>query len=505
MTTTLTPEQQKAYFASQSKATAPLSPLDWLKTQSTSTSERLPGESIVDFTDRLSQPSVGNSAYLPISPTSTPGQISPQVQRGTPEDANRIMKEVKGGRYIEPTPATTPTVPPSAVPPPPIVGTSTSSRLAEFEKLKETMSGGLDRPGVPKSADEYARLRAEQGIADDEGELNALRNEQMQGKQELRQYTAQLSAMPEQGRLGAVSEAERNLNFRLEGLAIRELALVNRVNSKNAFIENMMGFTQQDFVNAQNQYNQEFSRNLQSYNLFSSEQDQIKKDSQAFVTTAFNMMQENGLTWDTMSPAARLGLEQQGLASGWPIGTLAALSQVKPGAKLMYTSTGTDATGNDIVSFIYQDANGQPGIIKTVKTGGYSKPEGGFSFQTNTTLSSLGTEIQSSGGTTNDFIRRSKEGGISKEETIAWLDENSDLTLTSIQSLVDQVYGEQSEADIKGTFQKWKDLGMSRENLEAQWRDANDWPEGAELPDPEKGILDDIYGGGFWSWLNPFD
>jgi hypothetical protein len=61
---------------------------------------------------------------------------------------------------------------------------------------------------------------------------------------------------------------------------------------------------------------------------------EIKKDSQAFVTTAFNMMQENGVTWDTMSPSARLGLEQQGLASGWPIGTLAALSTVKPGTSL---------------------------------------------------------------------------------------------------------------------------------------------------------------------------
>src|SRR3990167_5265032 len=117
------------------------------------------------------------------------------------------------------------------------------------------------------------------------------------GQQELRQYKAGLTGLPEQGRLGAISEAEHNLNFRLEGLAIRELALVNRVNSKNAFIENMMGFTQQDFVNSQNQYNQEFSRNLQVHNLMLGEEDQIKADSQAFLNTAFNLMVDNGITW----------------------------------------------------------------------------------------------------------------------------------------------------------------------------------------------------------------
>ena len=48
-------------------------------------------------------------------------------------------------------------------------------------------------------------------------------------------------------------------------------------------------------------------------------------------------------------------------------------------------------------------------------------------------------------------------------------------------------------------------MGISKGDLEAQWKKDNKWPAGADLPQPEKGILDKVYArtrGGFFSISN---
>lgn len=321
-------------------------------------------------------PPIGSLASQPAESTSVPTGPKPTLTFPTPNAAQPAQ----------------PTQP--AAPKTPVV-TTDEERNRRMEDLKLDLLGVVQAPELPKTADEYARLRREEGVVNDEEELNALQEESMLIKQEVRQFSAGLSGLPEGGRIGAVSEAERNASFRLEGLAIREMALQNRINSKNAFIENMMRFTQQDFANAQNQYNSEFSKNLQMYNLvlqeeaverdiaqqekaeakaeelqMKEEELQARNEAKAYLNTVYNMMQANDMTFDDLDQNTKLVLRQQEMAAGIPQGTFEVFGTVKPKKEILFTSNGQDASGRPITTIVYKDPEtGGFGSSEVVYTG----------------------------------------------------------------------------------------------------------------------------------------
>lgn len=63
-------------------------------------------------------------------------------------------------------------------------------------------------------------------------------------------------------------------------------------------------------------------------------------------------------------------VRQWEVQAGYPSGTFEAFGIAKPEAKILHTSSGTDAGGNQIVTFIYDDGTGKPGALEIVKTGG---------------------------------------------------------------------------------------------------------------------------------------
>jgi hypothetical protein len=64
------------------------------------------------------------------------------------------------------------------------------------------------------------------------------------------------------------------------------------------------------------------------------------------------------------------------LQAGLPAGTVETFAKSQPGAKLLTTVNGVDSSGHDIISFVYADKNGNPGVVKTIRTGGMSKVPG---------------------------------------------------------------------------------------------------------------------------------
>src|SRR3990167_7955378 len=111
------------------------------------------------------------------------------------------------------------------------VGTSDAERARlrqeKIDKIKAELEAGATKPTTYRSSDEFVRLRKEQGVVKDEEELVAIQNEARLGQQELRESEATSGeGVSEGGRLGMMSERERNLNFRIEGLGLRERAVI---------------------------------------------------------------------------------------------------------------------------------------------------------------------------------------------------------------------------------------------------------------------------------------
>lgn len=90
-----------------------------------------------------------------------------------------------------------------------------------------------------------------------------------------------------------------------------------------------------------------------------------------------NMITESNKGWDTIPDELKKDILKLEKDAGLPQGSMEAFTRAKPKSKVLSTSQGYDASGQEIVSFIYEDENGNPGVVKTVKTGGVRAPQQG--------------------------------------------------------------------------------------------------------------------------------
>lgn len=248
----------------------------------------------------------------------------------------------------------------------PIVGTSEAerakARTAEIEKIKAELNAGTQAPTLYKSAEEFKKLREEQGVVKDEEELASIRNEAALGKEELRQYKATAGqGTTEGGRLGMVSEAERNLNFRQEGLAIRESAVVDRLNSKNSYISTIVNLGQQDYASANAEYIQEYNKNVKAIEMYNTELDNEQKDALTGFTTIANLLQDKNLS--EIDPNLSTQLDSLALKAGLPQGLFQNVIKALPNEKILSPQVVDTATGKDVY-FYTQGTDGVPHLKK---------------------------------------------------------------------------------------------------------------------------------------------
>ncbi len=312
-----------------------------------------------------------------------------------------------------------------------VVVTSDSERARirqeALDRIKTDLSGGAEKPSVFKTADEFKRLRQEQGIVQDEEELASLRNEAALANQEMRQFKSTAGqGVSEGGRIGAISEAERNLNFRLEGLAIREQNVLSRVNSKNTYINAAIKAGQEDYSTALENYNTEFTRNLKAVELYNQELDDQQKDALTGLTTITNLLKDKNLDFDSLDPAVKTQFETLSLQAGLPSGIMQSIFAAKPNEEIASIQKNDDGT----TTVLYK----QNGKISNVQTYGEVKPDG--TLLTVDEARKLGVPY----GT-----KRSEAFGMqSAEDTLGGLSEDQRKALM-------QIRGEaQKDPDIKG-------------------------------------------------------
>lgn len=244
------------------------------------------------------------------------------------------------------------------------------------EQLGLDPQTGLERPALPTFEDDFAALRSEHGVTAIESQLNTLETQIRDTEASLRQ-----GLYDEEGKLRPMEligtrqrELRRQAQEGLDVLNRRKATLVDELNTKNTLIANMMKLKQADYNAATNAYNSQFTQAVQLLNLVEGriakadqEANRQRDDARANLVVLQNLLKDT--KWSEVDANMRTQLNQLEMKAGLPVGVTEAFMKANPGLKVDYTISGTDAEGNQIVSFFSYN-NGDPKLIRTITTAG---------------------------------------------------------------------------------------------------------------------------------------
>ena len=231
---------------------------------------------------------------------------------------------------------------------------------------------GLEKPETPTYASDYEALKSEAGITAVETQLNTVNDEILAVQDALTAglYDEEGNLRPMELIGGRQQELQRQVQETLNTLNRRQTALTNQLNTANSAISTAMNLKQMDYEAAKDAYQTEFNNQLKLNDIISSDKSDAEKTASANYNTILNLTE--GLTWNEIDATTKAQVTKLELEQGLPLGITETFMNQMPDAKIMKTTTGYDANGNQIVSFIYEGVDGKPGIMETVATGGVS-------------------------------------------------------------------------------------------------------------------------------------
>lgn len=288
----------------------------------------------------------------------------------------------------------------------PGVGTSTAARATEIQKIKDEMNAGLTEPATYKSLDEFTKLRNEQGVVKDEEELNTVRNEAAQIQQTLREFASTAGeGTSEAGRIGAVSEAERNAQFRLDSLNLRETAVTNRLATKNSYINTVLGLGKDDYNTAYTKYTNEYNKNVKAVDLYNAKLNEQQKDALTGFTTITNLLKDHDIS--KIDSATSATLDTLALQAGLPKGIFQSVIQATPDEKILSPVMVDTDNGKDIY-FYTQGKDGKPSLKTVQHLPGSGKGDGSGGRNVKLTTANR-TKLLGAGFSSSDVVNIEKD------------------------------------------------------------------------------------------------
>lgn len=242
-----------------------------------------------------------------------------------------------------------------------------------YEDYKAKFEPKITKPETPKYEDKYVKLRAEQGIEALEDTINKYDEEAALLEENLRKFKQkEMSGQALGFAQGRISVEQQGIQDQLDFIARQQNAAINKLNTKNKFIETLMNFSQKDYETANDEYQYEFNKNLQMQQMYSTEKNQIRDDARATLTTISNMVANSGKSYNELDEDMKNKVNVLELQAGYPVGTFSKYAVAKPKANIISTSQETDANGNNFVSFISKDPVTGVLSVEKMPTGGVS-------------------------------------------------------------------------------------------------------------------------------------
>lgn len=255
----------------------------------------------------------------------------------------------------------------------PTVGTSDTARADALAKIKAEMNNGLTEPTAYNSSDTYNKLRTEKGVVQDENEMSTIQNEKAKLQEQLRVFDQTAGeGTSESGRIGMESEAQRNVQNKLDSLAIQETAVTNRLNTKNNYINTVLNLGKEDYTTALNKYNTAYNTNLKAIELYNTTLNNTQKDALTGFTTITNLLKDHNVS--NIDATTKGTLDSLALQAGLPKGIFQAVIQATPNEKILAPQVVSNTDGTKDVYFYTQDKNGIPSLKTVQHIGSTSSP-----------------------------------------------------------------------------------------------------------------------------------
>jgi len=183
-----------------------------------------------------------------------------------------------------------------------------------------------------------------------------------------------------------------------------------------------------------------------------------------------NSMISSGKTWDDLDSTQQAMIYKLEVQAGIAPGTTQSFMNEKPDSEVLAQTTGYDASGNQVVTFIYKDKDGKPGVVETVKT---SVTKEGDGVSTDTVFGYVGSD-----GVKKEYDLGTVAGiksliaadpTITRAELFAKMDQEiKSLTVGAINGLLDSAgVTEKSNQYIDV---EWIKNAYTQESLEAEAR-----------------------------------
>lgn len=302
----------------------------------------------------------------------------------------------------------------------------------------------IPTPSRPDLAGEFTAIREQQGIAGIEAELTDLDRQILDLQAEAREGSSRIredQAIPTGIIGGQEREFLRGKQEEIDALNRQRAITASIYQTKQNLVSSIMSFKQTDYSNAVSEYNIKFNQAVTLVNMVNdyentqiARENRLADDARANLSVISSIVKDSGKTWTEIDDGMRAQINKLELQSGLPVGSIGMFINEFPKSQLLTSVTGTDASGNDIVSFIYKDENGRPGIVEVVKTGGFTKP----STKKTTTNGSETVFTDESGNEITPF-----------ESAEKFAEENSGLSEAELKKELRKKYGKNlSDGDI---------------------------------------------------------
>ncbi len=271
---------------------------------------------------------------------------------------------------------------------------SISSFVKEYQEAREKIAPPLELPTAPDLVAEYTKLRSATDITSLESEISTL------GKQAADIVGSRNEA---QGRLEGAATTQgiydlktgrlnRDAQLALDTINARKATLTELYQTKLGIVDTIVNLEGKQYDMARQDYEYRYRVAKDRQDAFDasfnkavdllekretnalSEQNRVRDDARANLTVLQNSIKNSGKSWDDIDPVLKANINKLEIQSGLPVGSFETFARALPKSNLLSTVEGIDPKTNEkTISMIYADEDGNPGIIKVVKTGTYTK------------------------------------------------------------------------------------------------------------------------------------
>jgi len=337
----------------------------------------------------------------------------------------------------------------------------------------------ITKPALPNYESTGKSLMSEYGIEKIQSDMNSLDSQIADLQASMRQgmYNEEGKLKPMELIGTSQRELARQGQEALDTLTRAKAVLVDQYNTKVGLINTLMGWKGMDYQAAVDDYTSSFNEKMTFLQMVEGRMDQADKELNAQkdaanvnLTFMQNSMISSGKIWDDLDSTQQAMIYKLEVQAGIALGTTQSFMNEKPDSEVLAQTTGYDASGNQVVTFIYKDKDGRPGVVETVKT---SVTKEGDGVSTDTVFGYVGSD-----GVKKEYDLGTVAGiksliaadpTITRAELFAKMDQEiKSLTVGAINGLLDSAgVTEKSNQYIDV---EWIKNAYTQESLEAEAR-----------------------------------